>query len=62
MTIYNLHFCSFCRKVPEETKVAMIAGPEGINICDKCVDLCTEIIAEHRKKLENQKLNQTDAG
>jgi ClpX C4-type zinc finger protein len=35
--------CSFCAKpAPEVTK--LIAGP-GVYICDKCVDLCNEILA-----------------
>ena len=45
----NLNFCSFCRKVPTEVQL-MIIGPDGVNLCDQCVDLCTKIIAEARAK------------
>ena len=36
--------CSFCGKVQDQVK-KLIAGP-GVYICDECVELCTEIIAE----------------
>lgn len=40
--------CSFCGKGQEEVK-KLIAGPT-VYICDECVDLCTEIIAEELGK------------
>jgi ATP-dependent Clp protease ATP-binding subunit ClpX len=36
--------CSFCGKTQHEVK-KIIAGP-GVYICDECVGLCDEIIAE----------------
>ena len=36
--------CSFCGKSQKQVK-KLIAGP-GVYICDVCVDLCAEIIAE----------------
>jgi ATP-dependent Clp protease ATP-binding subunit ClpX len=40
--------CSFCGK--HQRKVdKLIAGP-GVYICNECVDLCVEIIAEERPK------------
>jgi len=36
--------CSFCGKSQEQVK-KLIAGPR-VYICDECVDLCTEILAE----------------
>ena len=51
----NLNFCSFCRKVPRDAQI-MIMGPDGINLCDECVDLCVKIIAERMAK-NNQPLN-----
>jgi hypothetical protein len=36
--------CSFCGKTQHEVK-KLIAGP-GVYICDECVGLCDEIIAE----------------
>ncbi|AEB76799.1 ATP-dependent Clp protease ATP-binding subunit ClpX [Clostridium botulinum] len=36
--------CSFCGKGQEQVK-RLIAGP-GVYICDECIDLCSEIIAD----------------
>lgn len=36
--------CSFCGKSKKEVK-KLVAGPNGINICDECVDVCREILA-----------------
>jgi ATP-dependent Clp protease ATP-binding subunit ClpX len=38
--------CSFCGKRHDEVN-KLIAGPE-VNICDECVNLCAEIVAEDR--------------
>lgn len=37
--------CSFCGKSQEQV-YRLIAGPGGVYICDECVRLCSEIIAE----------------
>jgi ATP-dependent Clp protease ATP-binding subunit ClpX len=37
--------CSFCRRTHDEVN-RLIAGPEGVFICDECVDLCREILEE----------------
>ena len=37
--------CSFCRRGHDEVN-RLIAGPEGVFICDECVDLCREILDE----------------
>lgn len=37
--------CSFCGK-PQDAVRKLIAGPDGIFICDECVSLCSEIIEE----------------
>ena len=37
--------CSFCGKARDSVQ-RLIAGPGGIFICDECVRLCKEIIAE----------------
>ncbi len=43
--------CSFCGKNQEQVK-RLIAGP-GVYICDECIDLCSEIIAdEFEERLE----------
>ncbi len=35
--------CSFCSR-DEETIHRLIAGPEGVFICNECVDLCQDIL------------------
>ncbi|MDE7178112.1 MAG: ATP-dependent Clp protease ATP-binding subunit ClpX [Lachnospiraceae bacterium] len=37
--------CSFCNKTQDQVK-KMIAGPNGVYICDECVDICADIIEE----------------
>ena len=37
--------CSFCGKTENQVH-KLIAGPNGVYICDECVDLCDEILAE----------------
>ena len=39
------HYCSFCHRSEDEVK-RLIAGPDGVNICDECVGLCVEILEE----------------
>src|SRR5690606_549355 len=36
--------CSFCNRTQEEVR-KLIAGP-SVYICDECIDLCNDIIAE----------------
>ena len=40
--------CSFCNKSQREVR-KLIAGP-NVYICDECVDICLDIIAEDRAK------------
>jgi len=40
--------CSFCEKSQKEVK-KLIAGA-GVYICDECIELCNEIIAEEKEK------------
>lgn len=37
--------CSFCHKTQDQVR-KLIAGPDGVYICDECVDICAEIIEE----------------
>ena len=45
--------CSFCGKSQREVK-KLIAGPT-VYICDECIDLCNDIIAEETLKQERLK-------
>ncbi len=40
--------CSFCGKTKEQVR-RLIAGPNGVHICDKCVALCNEILADEEQ-------------
>ena len=48
--------CSFCGKSQKQVK-KLIAGP-GVYICDECIDLCNDIIAE--ELTETTELNFED--
>ena len=37
--------CSFCGKSQDEVR-KLIAGPDGVFICNECVDICVGIIEE----------------
>lgn len=43
--------CSFCGKTDKQVH-KLIAGPNGVYICDECVDLCDEILAEEEYDYE----------
>jgi ATP-dependent Clp protease ATP-binding subunit ClpX len=36
--------CSFCGKTHEEV-AKLVAGPDGIYICDACVTICSDLLA-----------------
>ncbi len=37
--------CSFCNKTEDQVR-KLIAGPNGVYICDECIDICSEIIED----------------
>ena len=43
--------CSFCGKAQAQVK-RLIAGPDKVFICDECVSLCEQIIAEESPQLK----------
>jgi ATP-dependent Clp protease ATP-binding subunit ClpX len=45
--------CSFCGKSQDQVK-RLIAGPNHVYICDQCVALCNEIIAEEQQNRHHQ--------
>lgn len=53
--VHGLH-CSFCGKSQREVK-KLIAGP-NVYICDECIDLCNDIIAEEMEKEDLQTVGQ----
>jgi ATP-dependent Clp protease ATP-binding subunit ClpX len=50
---YGTLRCSFCGKSQREVK-KLIAGP-GVYICDECIELCNDIIAEEREREDTGK-------
>ncbi len=42
-------YCSFCGK-PKELVKRLIAGPNGIYICDECIEVCREVVQEDVRK------------
>ena len=54
----NSHlFCSFCGKSQDEVK-KLVAGP-SVYICDECIELCNDIIAEEQEH-EGLSVQQTN--
>ena len=43
--VYN---CSFCGRSQDEVQ-RLIAGPPPIFICDECIAICNQVIAEERQ-------------
>ena len=41
--------CSFCNKSEDQVR-KLIAGPEGVYICDECIELCNEMLTEDLKE------------
>ncbi len=52
--------CSFCNKSAGQVK-RLIAGPDGVYICNECVELCEEIITDEEagipEEVENWDIN-----
>ena len=44
--------CSFCGKT-ESQVMKLLKGPNGVYICDECVELCSEIIEEEMGEEEH---------
>ncbi len=51
--------CSFCGKT-QDMVYRMISGPDGVCICDECVDLCMNIIYEDDDPLSKSKSKKSN--
>ncbi len=51
MATKNQH-CSFCGKEKEETR-RLITGPDGVCICDECIDICKSMLDEWEKEKDS---------
>ena len=49
----NEQHCSFCGKAKNETKT-LIAGPDGVAICDECVEICTSMLEEAKDTVKTE--------
>ena len=49
-------YCSFCLKVQHEV-AKLIAGPGFIFICDECVGLCDDVLADRPLRSKTPKLD-----
>lgn len=41
--------CSFCNKTQDQVR-KLIAGPEGVYICDECIEICADIVEEEEEE------------
>jgi ATP-dependent Clp protease ATP-binding subunit ClpX len=39
--------CSFCGKKPDAVEL-LVPGPNRVAICNECIELCGEILSDHR--------------
>lgn len=47
-------FCSFCGK-PKELVKRLVSGPNGVYICDECIEICRDVIKEDMQKDNSDK-------
>ena len=53
MTPGGLRRCSFCGRSENQVN-KLISGPDGIYICDDCVNVCNQIISEDEDEVERR--------
>ena len=51
--------CSFCNKKQGQVR-KLIAGPDGVFICDECIDICEDILEEELGDLEEENSAEYD--
>ncbi len=51
--------CSFCGKSQDQVK-KLIAGPEGVFICDECIEVCMEIVEDELYEQEEPEAEAND--
>jgi len=52
--------CSFCGR-PRDAVKTLIAGPDSLNICDECVDICNTVIQRPDEKPGDSKPSPVEA-
>ena len=59
----DMIFCSFCGRLKQEVN-KLVEGPDGIYICDECVEICHKIMLDgdsNKKASETQEKNLSQA-
>jgi ATP-dependent Clp protease ATP-binding subunit ClpX len=51
MSRYRNAYCSFCRKSYRDVS-PLVEGPDNVYVCGECVELCTSIIEQERRRRE----------
>ena len=51
--------CSFCHKSEDQVR-KLIAGPEGVFICDECIGICSEIMEEELAQYDTEDVYDSD--
>lgn len=54
----KMAYCSFCGKSQSQAK-RLIAGPDGVYICDECIETCAEIIEDEFEEEEESSDNRS---
>ena len=52
----KLRRCSFCGRTEEQVH-KLLAGPEGVFICDQCVDICVDMLEEEYEDVQFDELS-----
>ncbi|MNI20774.1 ATP-dependent Clp protease ATP-binding subunit ClpX [compost metagenome] len=55
----DMLFCSFCGRLKQEVN-RLIAGPDGLLICDECVEICHKILNEDDDKISSKSSSKKD--
>lgn len=53
--IFSENSCSFCGKPKEKVKT-LVAGPNGLHICDECIAICEDILNEDEIKNSSEQV------
>jgi len=53
----NKIYCSFCGK-PQDMVERLLSGPNGIYICDECIELCYEVLEEERAQEKDHSMDE----
>ncbi len=52
----QLQRCSFCRRTASQVN-QLVAGPDGVFICDECIEICRQVIDEQNRALDGEEFH-----